>query len=85
MPARELERIRRLEQMQGFFLGATHPPTAYRIEFLKAHYKPEAKVTLSEAELAQLEQELVPLREEMQREVFGLDSLTFRSVFGVSW
>ena len=85
VPSRELERIRRVEKLEYARLDATHPPTAQRIEFLKAHYVPETKVVLSLVELTQLEQELTLLQEEMQKELFTLDSLSFRSLFGLSW
>lgn len=85
VPPREMERIRRVERLSQARLDTTHPPTAHRIEFLKAHPLPEAAVELSAAELADLEQELAPLYEELQNRLFELDSHTFRGMFGLNW
>lgn len=85
VPARELERIRRINQLTRSRLDATHPPTAYRIEFLKAHDIPEANVVLSSTELVSLDQELAYLQDEVQKQLFAWDSHSFRSVFGLSW
>jgi Zn-dependent protease with chaperone function len=85
MPARELERIRRVEKMEGSRIDRTHPPTAHRVEFLEVHYVSEATVVLSSEELVQLEKELAPVIEEAQEGIFALDDITFRSWFGLSW
>lgn len=62
VPQIELERIRRVEKLTGSRLYTTHPPTVYRIELLRKHYResPEAPVSdeafaLMRAELASLE------------------------------
>ncbi len=66
MPARELERIRRVERLEGTRLDTTHPPTAYRIEFLKSHRVTEAKVVLTDGDNARIERELAALRDQIQ-------------------
>jgi Zn-dependent protease with chaperone function len=80
MPPRELERIRRVEQQAEFRLDATHPPTAYRIAFLKAHPLSHPKILLMPATEEQLERELKPIQEEMQRDVLGLNRPRWRKV-----
>jgi heat shock protein HtpX len=59
MPERELERVRRIAQLEGARLNVTHPPTAYRIAFLKAHPVTTPKVTLSSDDTERLERELM--------------------------
>lgn len=38
-PAREVERMKRIGRLEGARLSATHPPTAYRMEFLAARHR----------------------------------------------
>jgi heat shock protein HtpX len=85
VPPREIERIRRIEKLVGSRIDSSHPPTVYRIEFLKAHCFSEAQVVLSLSEFAQLRQELEPLLQNTQRGISELDEITFREVFGVDW
>jgi Zn-dependent protease with chaperone function len=61
LPARELERVRRVELLQGTRLDVTHPPTAHRIAFLKAHPFASPSIVLSSVETEQLERELATL------------------------
>lgn len=85
IPSRELERIRQIEKLDKSRIDITHPSTAHRVEFLKANYIPEAKVVLSKGELAQLEQELEPLLQRIQKRILALDELSFRELFGIRW
>jgi len=62
MPERELERVRRIAQLEGARLNATHPPTVHRIAFLQAHPVTTPKVTLSPEDDERLEYELMLLQ-----------------------
>jgi heat shock protein HtpX len=85
IPSREVERIRRAEKLANSRIDTTHPPTAHRVDFLKAHYVSEAKVTMTPKEQERLEQEMWPLYEAFQKNIFSIDSQSFRSLFKVSW
>jgi heat shock protein HtpX len=69
MPTRELERIRRVERLQASRLDVTHPPTAYRIDLLKARPVPDPKVTLLSTDAEQIERELMAVHKGIQREL----------------
>ena len=66
LPERELERIRRVELLEMSRLDVTHPPTAYRVEFLKAHYLAAPKVALSRLDMERIDAELAPLKPGLQ-------------------
>jgi heat shock protein HtpX len=85
IPSRELERIRRVEKLANSRIDTTHPPTAHRVDFLKAHYMPEIKVKITPTEGERLKQEMLPLYEAFQENVFSIDRQSFRSLFKVSW
>jgi heat shock protein HtpX len=63
LPAREWQRLARSSQREGARLDASHPPTAYRIEFLAAHSIAEPSLGGSESTMAQIDKELDALRE----------------------
>ena len=67
MPARELERIRRVERLQTSRLDISHPPTGYRIEFLRTRDAPAPVVTISQEESEQMMRELISLRPAIQQ------------------
>lgn len=69
MPAREIERIQRLETMSMARLDVTHPPTSYRIQFLQANNVTQTGLQMSDAEAAQLEQELLTCQTRVQNEL----------------
>lgn len=58
VPEHEKERIRRVERLAASRLDATHPPTVYRVDFLKAHPVTRAKVMLTAEECLQINKEL---------------------------
>ena len=72
VPARELERIQRIEQLEGSRLNATHPPTVYRIRMLEAHPVPRPAVTWSAADDDALARELDPARRRLQVRLLDL-------------
>lgn len=58
LPARELERLRRLSLREEARIDMTHPPTSYRVAFMRQHAIGAPKVALSEAEIERIEAEL---------------------------
>jgi heat shock protein HtpX len=66
IPAREWERLRRVERLEGSRLDATHPPTAYRIDFLNARPVAEPKIVLAAAEISQIEREVAAHQSRLQ-------------------
>ncbi len=69
LPAREVERIRRVETLQNARLDVTHPPTPYRIQFLRSRPHGAGCVSLSEADAVALEQELFSMEQRIAREL----------------
>lgn len=71
MPEQEITRIRRIGRMEESRLDATHPPTAYRIEFLEAqgHVNPAYEIPTDDLQL--LEQELQKLEEQFQPKILS--------------
>ncbi len=53
---------------KDFRLDTTHPPTPYRIEFLRARTVP-AQLTLTHGESDRIDRELEPIEERLQREI----------------
>lgn len=67
VPARELERIRRMERAEGSRLDDSHPATVFRLELLEARPATTAKVVLSEEAAGWLECELAMVPEHVKR------------------
>jgi heat shock protein HtpX len=84
VPAREFERLRRIDQFTLIRFGSGHPPSAFRVRFLEAHPS-QAIIVLSAEEVEMLEKEVASLIEAAQQFAFALDEITFREYFGVSW
>jgi len=76
VPPRKLEPIKRQTQIEKPRLDATHPPTAYRIEFLLAHPVREPKVSLPPSELKQMDQELTAVRGKVQKKIIDAHRAT---------
>lgn len=83
VPARELERLRRIEALSTTRVDYSHPSVSKRMDFLKAHPVREPQVSLSEAEEAGIERELLPLENGVQNWMMSLDRLTFQETFKV--
>jgi Zn-dependent protease with chaperone function len=66
IPKKELERIRLVEEMEESRLDATHPPTAYRIEFVRKSDRYIPKVSQNEAETLIIDKELNRLKESIE-------------------
>lgn len=58
IPPREIERIKRVENLLDSRLDSTHPPTRYRIELLEARPVNEPEVVLSPEHIAAIEEEV---------------------------
>lgn len=58
IPSREGERIRRIELLPASRVDLAHPPTAYRLEFLKDHWAGSALYELSEDHESRIRTEL---------------------------
>ncbi|OPA76880.1 hypothetical protein BVG16_17165 [Paenibacillus selenitireducens] len=69
IPEREIERIRRVERMEGTRLDATHPPTAQRITLLEQSSFQYPKITLTPDDVAKLVQELTLLESVIEEEL----------------
>lgn len=69
LPARELDRIRRVETLLTARLDATHPPTPYRLQFLKSRTIVEGSVLLFGADAVALECELLSTEQRITREL----------------
>jgi heat shock protein HtpX len=71
VPEREWERIRRSQGLANSRLDATHPPTAYRLEMLRAHQVSQPAVVLSEADSREIERELSKVSPDIQKTIVG--------------
>jgi Zn-dependent protease with chaperone function len=69
LPPRELERIRRVEVLEGSRLDVTHPPTSHRIAMLRARPAPNARVRLPEEQSQQIDREMATLQPAIQRDM----------------
>jgi Zn-dependent protease with chaperone function len=66
VPPRELERVARVEKSLDARLDSTHPPTAYRIELLKARPVTHPDVVVSTADIDAIERELSQIRPDLE-------------------
>ena len=69
VPRRELERRRRVARLEGARLGATHPPTAKRIEVLEQRPSAEPAVVLDPDRRAAIAGELAYARASLSRQI----------------
>ena len=63
LPDREWERLARSSQHEGARLDASHPPTAYRSAFLRAHVVEKPRITVTEDVMRTIDAELATLQE----------------------
>jgi hypothetical protein len=63
LPDREWQRLARASQREGARLDASHPPTAYRIEFLNAHMVAKPKIVATEDTMRTIDAELKAVQE----------------------
>jgi Zn-dependent protease with chaperone function len=71
-PAKEIERIRRVDERRGTAIDSTHPPTSLRIKMLRQHPPHPATITISTVESSAIEQELAPAYNEIDQLMKGL-------------
>ncbi|GAB4208849.1 MAG: hypothetical protein OHK0022_39010 [Roseiflexaceae bacterium] len=69
LPARELERLRRVELFDDTLQDASYPPKTYRVRYLQAHPVTHPAVQIWPDEAARLERELLALQPRIQREL----------------
>jgi heat shock protein HtpX len=69
IPPRELERIRRVERLEGSRLDYSHPPTAYRLEAIEGGPDPEPAYVLSDELAARIDAEFEPYRAPLGRRI----------------
>jgi len=65
LPDREWQRLARASQREGARLDASHPPTVFRIEFLKAHVVAKPRMVATEDEMRAIDAELNTVREKL--------------------
>lgn len=69
LPDRELERIRRIEMMEGSRLNVTHPPTPLRVELLKHHFIDEPKIEAKSVDFELIDRELAAVQDGLAEEL----------------
>ncbi len=69
MPAREVERIRRVERMDGSHLDTHHPPTGYRVDLLQAQPVTQPRYMLAEVDALALDRELATVQARVQADL----------------
>jgi heat shock protein HtpX len=71
LPEREWQRLARSSQHEGARLDASHPPTAYRIAFLRAHKVAEPGMVAAESVMTAIDAELNTLQESLGRRLIA--------------
>ncbi len=67
VPPHEVERIRRIQQLEGSRLYITHPPTPYRIDMLLHHPVDEARLVAAHYDAHQMDAELAAIRDDINQ------------------
>jgi Zn-dependent protease with chaperone function len=63
LPDREWQRLARASQREGARLDASHPPTAYRIEFLTAHLVAKPRIVATDDGMRTIDAEFKAVQE----------------------
>jgi Zn-dependent protease with chaperone function len=71
LPDREWQRLARASQREGARLDATHPPTAFRIEFLKAHVVAKPRMIATEDAMRKIDAELTAVQERLGKRLIA--------------
>jgi len=71
LPDREWQRLARFSQRERARLDASHPPTAYRIDFLTAHRIAKPGMIAAESEMKSVDEELKALQESLGRRLIA--------------
>lgn len=69
LPANELERLRRMQQIEGARMDSTHPPTVDRLQVINSHPFDTPKVQLSENEYTRIKNDLVDYYERIEHKI----------------
>jgi hypothetical protein len=69
MPDREIERLRRIERIQGAQFDATHPPSVERERLVAALPVQPGSVVLTAGERDAIDRELAPFHAVLAREL----------------
>lgn len=69
VPERELERIKRVNTLEGARIDVTHPPTVHRIEYLSKHEIRDPKIVLSESNAENIQLELQYFEAQVQKKL----------------
>jgi hypothetical protein len=72
VPEREMERIRRADEMENSRIDASHPPTASRIRFIKSRHFELPLVILSDSLSRAIDAELQPFHERFSMKLMDL-------------
>ena len=71
LPDREWQRLARSIQREGARLDASHPPTAHRIEFLKAHVVTRPRMVATEDAMRTIDAELNAAQERLGKRLIA--------------
>jgi heat shock protein HtpX len=71
IPEHEIERLRRVNLLEQARVDTTHPPTAYRIEFLRQRAVPVPKILLAPDVAAQIDAELQAMEPKLHQELMN--------------
>jgi len=69
IPAREIERLKRVNLLEDARIDTTHPPTIYRIHILNKHPWEQIKVRLSSVDSEKINTELRAMEEAIQKKM----------------
>ncbi|MEM7116445.1 MAG: hypothetical protein AAF614_28680 [Chloroflexota bacterium] len=67
IPEREIERVRRVQQMEQSRLNTMHPPTSFRLQLLKTRQSTVPQITIDATTHKQVAAELAPLEPKIQQ------------------
>ena len=71
LPDREWQRLARSSQREGARLDASHPPTAYRIEFLNAHLVAKPRMIATEDAMRSIDAEINAVQERLGKRLIA--------------
>jgi hypothetical protein len=71
LPDREWQRLARASQREGARLDASHPPTAYRIEFLNAHVVTRSRMVVTDDMMRTIDAELSAVQERLGKRLIA--------------
>jgi heat shock protein HtpX len=71
LPDREWQRLARASHREGARLDASHPPTAYRSTFLRAHMVDKPKLVATQSVMRAIDAELATLRETLGKRLIA--------------